>query len=158
MIIKKYTTKLNEKKHNILVEECSKEIKAHTMRFPSEIAAALNEAFGLQHLAEEYLYMLAYTINGSRIGVFETIHGSVNQSIASPREVYIRALLCGAGYIILAHNHPSGSERPSKNDVNVTELMYRAGYLVNIPLIGHIIIGDNGNYYSFSEEKMMPKL
>lgn len=49
MIIKKYTTKLNEEKHNILVEECSKEIKARTMRFPSEIAAALNEAISGQY-------------------------------------------------------------------------------------------------------------
>lgn len=158
MIIKKYTTKLNENKINILVEECHKEIKDYTMKFPSEITAALNEAFDLQNLAEEYLYMLAYTAGGDLIGVFEVSHGAINQSIAGPREVFIRALLCGAGYIILAHNHPSGSAIPSKSDVDVTELMYRAGYLIHVPLMDHIIIGEKGSYYSFAEEKAMPKL
>jgi DNA repair protein RadC len=53
---------------------------------------------------------------------------------------------------IIAHNHPSGDPKPSMEDVRVTDNLRKAGKLMGIPLIDHIIIG-NGEYYSFREEE-----
>lgn len=80
--------------------------------------------------------------------------GTVNSSLASPREVYLEAVRNRAVSIILVHNHPSGNPSPSKNDLLVTRKMKDAGELLGITLIDHIIIGDN-SYISLSEEKMM---
>ncbi|MBE5936693.1 MAG: DNA repair protein RadC [Lachnospiraceae bacterium] len=76
--------------------------------------------------------------------------GSVNSSVASTREIFCQALKCGAVRIILLHNHPSGDSSPSKEDLYVTQKVKEAGELICIPMVDHIIIGDN-NYYSMKE-------
>ena len=73
--------------------------------------------------------------------------GTSVSAIADVREVYKYALLSNANKIILAHNHPSGSLKPSKEDLEVTERLVVAGRLLNIKINDHIIISDNG-YYS----------
>lgn len=93
--------------------------------------------------------MIATDTKQKVLGVFEISHGTVNTSLISPREVFIRALLCGADYIILVHNHPSGNSHPSMEDKKVTERIKECGELMNIKLLDHIIIGDD--YYSFQE-------
>lgn len=54
--------------------------------------------------------------------------------------------------IILCHNHPSGSEKPSQADINMTENLKDACKLMDIPLLDHIIVGQN-RYYSFADEE-----
>ena len=53
----------------------------------------------------------------------------------------------------LLHNHPSGDPTPSKSDVLITKRVYEAGEIIGIPLLDHIIIGDNC-YISFKEKKL----
>lgn len=156
MKIKKYTTKLDANKHNSLDEVSCTEVTDRDMKYPAEIAAALNEAYDLEHMAEEYLYMVGFSIAGNVLGVFEVSHGVVSQSIASPREIFIRALLSGAAYIVLVHNHPSGSTDPSEGDFALVRRIYDSGRLMCVPLIDNIIIGEDGAYFSFREEHMMP--
>ena len=88
------------------------------------------------------------------IGIFETNHGSVNSSVVSPREIFVRLCLCGAAHFIIAHNHPSGDPAPSKEDMEVTRRMGEAGKIMNIGLLDHIIIGD-GCYWSFKEHSII---
>lgn len=156
MKIRKYTTKLDTNKHNCLEEVSCTEVTDRDMRYPAAIAAALNDAYDLEHMAEEYLYMIAFSISGDVLGIFEVSHGVVSQSIASPREIFIRALLSGAAYIVLVHNHPSGSTDPSEGDLALTRRIYDTGRLMCMPLVDNIIIGENGSYLSFREEHMMP--
>ena len=80
--------------------------------------------------------------------------GTVNASLISPREVFICALQAQAAGVMLLHNHPGGNPVPSDNDFKVTERIRRVGQLTDIPLIDHIIIGDN-RYFSFKEENLM---
>lgn len=68
--------------------------------------------------------------------------GSVNCSLLSPREVFLRALHWKAVNIMLLHNHPSGDPSPSEMDVEITERICAAGRLLGIHLIDHMIIGD----------------
>lgn len=78
--------------------------------------------------------------------------GSVNATLAVPREIFKPAVLSSAAHIIVAHNHPSGDPTPSREDAKTTERIARAGDLMGIPLLDHIIIGSDGDYYSFGEE------
>lgn len=79
--------------------------------------------------------------------------GTINSSVAHPREIFKYAYLLSASFIICLHNHPSGDSNPSKEDIIFTENMFKIGNIQNIQLLDHIIIGDN-NYYSFFEKKL----
>ena len=104
----------------------------------------------LRHLEEEQI-LLVMTNNKNQLLKDSIISkGTVNMSVISPREVFLTAFKMRAVHIILVHNHPSGDPIPSKEDFEVTQRIHEAGQLLNIPLVDHIIIGDN-SYISFKE-------
>jgi DNA repair protein RadC len=78
--------------------------------------------------------------------------GSLNSSVVHPREVFKGALLASSAAIIVAHNHPSGDPTPSQEDVNVTERLKKAGEILGIELLDHIVVGENGRFVSLREE------
>ena len=80
--------------------------------------------------------------------------GTVNASVSTPREILIEALRYRGTGIILAHNHPSGTPEPSKEDCLFTKRVQEAGTLIGIPLLDHIIIGDN-SYVSLRERGIL---
>lgn len=80
--------------------------------------------------------------------------GTSNASLMSPSEIFRTSLLKGAEYIVLLHNHPSGNPRPSTADQNVTLRLKECGSIIGIPLMDHIIIGDN-QYFSFKEHNIL---
>ena len=82
--------------------------------------------------------------------------GTVNYSLVHPREIFKGAYLSSAAYIICIHNHPSGNVIPSNEDIIITENLVKIGKMQGIPVIDHIIIGDN-NYYSFYENDLIGK-
>lgn len=69
--------------------------------------------------------------------------GTVDANLVHPREVFKPALEYSAAAVILVHNHPSGSAKPSATDVEVTEQLVRAGKLLGIDLIDHVIVAGN---------------
>ncbi len=77
--------------------------------------------------------------------------GSVNTCIVSPREIFKNAILSNAVHIMIFHNHLSGDPTPSKEDIAVTKRLIDVGELLGIPLIDHIIIGDDTDYLSLRE-------
>lgn len=90
-----------------------------------------------------------YLINS--VNVFK---GSLNISIAHPREIFKVAIKNSASGLIIVHNHPSGDPTPSYNDKKMTEKVISAGEIIGIPVIDHIIIGKN-KYYTFKEDKVV---
>lgn len=110
---------------------------------PELIAGLINDAFMADKLPEEHVWMLSFDTQYHVNGVFEISHGSANQSLLNPNQVMQRALMVGAVSIALVHNHPSGDVAPSKEDIATTEKIRAAGELINIPLIDHIIIGED---------------
>lgn len=149
MRITTYRTELNEDQHNVLVKENSCNCPIDSLNNPQSVMEMLNGVFRLNRQAEEYVYMIALNTKGKPLGVFEISHGTINQSICNPRDIFIKALLCGAAGIILAHNHPSGDVTPSKNDMEIYKIVKDAGQLLGIGLLDNIIIGNE--YYSFTE-------
>ena len=71
-------------------------------------------------------------------------------SLISPREIFLAALESRAVNILLVHNHPSGDPTPSDADIELTDNVREAGKQMGIPLLDHIVIGDN-RYVSFKE-------
>ena len=80
--------------------------------------------------------------------------GSVDTSIVHPREVMIPAIKESATKIVLIHNHPSGDPSPSQADIEITHRVSKAGEIIGIKLLDHIIIGGT-EFYSFADEGMI---
>ena len=109
---------------------------------PEDPVHAINTILNLNNEAQEVLVTLMLNTKNSIVGIQEITRGSLSASIVHPREVYKAAILHNAASIILAHNHPSGSPSPSREDIAVTERILKAGKILDIPLLDHVIIGD----------------
>lgn len=153
MRVTEYTMELNDEKIPSLVKERSKNYATlKTCNTPKQIDLMMRDVYKLERQAEEHLYMLAFTTKMSLLGVFEISHGTVNGSVVTPREIFMRAFSVGAFGIVLVHNHPSGVPEPSEDDKKVTKRIQKAGDLMGISLLDHIIMGES-TYYSFLENK-----
>jgi len=84
--------------------------------------------------------------------------GSLTMGIVHPREVFRLAILKRVDKIILGHNHPSGVLTPSKEDLDVTRELIKAGQILNIELLDHIIISLKGEFHSFLNNNLINKL
>ena len=80
--------------------------------------------------------------------------GTVDSSAVYPREIIKAALRHHASSLIFVHNHPSGDPSPSDDDIRITRRLAEAGELVGIPLVDHVILGDD-RYYSFRASKLL---
>ncbi len=108
----------------------------------------------MRHLQQEHCYVMFLNTRQALIKDLLISKGTVNTSLASPREIFIEALRCQAVGIILVHNHPSGDSTPSQEDCLLTRKVSEVGSLVDIQLLDHVVIGDN-NYCSFKKEGML---
>lgn len=99
---------------------------------------------------QEYFYCLYLNNKCELIERKLLFMGTINRSIVHPREVFKYAYLTSAYSIICVHNHPSGDINPSKEDINFTKALIEIGDIQNIPIVDHIIIG-NENYYSMRD-------
>jgi DNA repair protein RadC len=77
--------------------------------------------------------------------------GSLNTNSVHPREIFQLAIEENAAAIVLVHNHPSGDPTPSRLDIAMTGRLSKAGRLLGIEVLDHIVIGD-GRYVSLKEE------
>lgn len=92
---------------------------------------------------EHFLVMLLDVRN--RVLAMPTISiGSLTASVAHPREIFREAIRYSAANMILIHNHPSGDPTPSREDIQITKQMMKAGEIMGIPVLDHIIIAGDG--------------
>ena len=115
---------------------------------PSTIANYYMEQ--LRHLEVEQVILVMTDSKNQFLRDCILSSGTVNMSLISPREIFITALKMQAVHILLVHNHPSGDPTPSHDDIEITKRIYEASQIMNIPLVDHIIIGDN-TYMSLKE-------
>lgn len=119
---------------------------------PYSVADYYMERF--RHESVEYILLLLLDTGMHLTGEEILSKGTVNASLLSPREVFVQAFRGGAAGIMLLHNHPGGDPTPSENDLKITDRIARAGALADIPLLDHIILGDN-RYLSFKESNLL---
>lgn len=80
--------------------------------------------------------------------------GTLTSNLVHPREVFGEAIAARAVYVILFHNHPSGDAEPSAEDVTLTDRLVRAGALLGIEIVDHLVLGA-GRYVSFRERGLL---
>ena len=130
----------------------SRKERSVEMQSPGTIADYFMEE--LCYLPHEEMHIAMFNTKNRLIHTQTISVGTVNASLASPREVFLSALRHQAVYLVLLHNHPSGDPRPSSEDIRITRDILAAGELLRIPLVDHIIIGDHC-YCSLREEGML---
>lgn len=110
-------------------------------RTPQAVADYYQE--DMRHQQQEQFHVMMF--NSKQVLIRDVLlsKGTVNASLVSPREIMIEALRYQAVSLILVHNHPSGDPEPSKEDIALTRKVMEAGALIGIPVLDHIIIGDN---------------
>jgi len=114
------------------------------MLFPEE-TIALQEQFVILYLNRANLV----------IGAYHAFTGGITGTVADIRiimGVALKAMACG---IVISHNHPSGSLKPSSADKHLTEKIKEAGKLMDINLLDHIILSPEGTFYSFADEGLI---
>lgn len=160
--------------HKITLEELKSikgigEVKAVKLKCIAELSSRISESVAkeglcftksgqvaeyymerLRHKMTECTVLLSLDSKGQLIKESKLSEGSVRMALISAREIFLEALEAKAVNIILLHNHPSGDPTPSHADIEVTADIKEMGEKMNIPLLDHIIIGDN-RYVSFIE-------
>lgn len=119
---------------------------------PSTVADYYMEQF--RHLETEQVLLILTDNKNNRITDIIISKGTVNTSLISPREIFLEALRYHAVHVLLLHNHPSGDPTPSNQDIQITKMIKEASKILNIPLVDHIIIGDN-KYISLKEHGLL---
>ena len=108
----------------------------------------------LIHETKEH-FMLALLNTRNRVLATPTVSiGSLTASVVHPREVFREAIKYPCAGIILVHNHPSGDPEPSKEDIAVTERLVKAGKILDIPILDHVIIGQHA-YVSMKSKNII---
>lgn len=117
-----------------------------------DVANALME--DMRYLNKEFFKTLILNSKGKIIMIDTVSVGELNSTTVHPREVFNKAVKKSGAAIILAHNHPSGDPTPSQADIDTTKRLMKAGDLMGIPVLDHIIIGD-GTFVSLRSRGMI---
>ncbi len=105
----------------------------------------------MRNYKKEVLKVVLLDTKNVPIAVKEISVGTLNSSLAHPREVFKEAIKESAYSIILVHNHPSGNPEPSKEDLEMTKNIIEIGKIINIPIIDHVIVGDK-KYWNWLDQ------
>ena len=126
--------------------------KKYTITQSSDVAAYLQAEMGHKQLE---CFVVVYLNRANKIIQQETIsEGGITGTVADPRIILKKALDHHAVSIILCHNHPSGNLKPSKADEQLTNKIKNAAAFLDIQVMDHIIVSEEG-YYSFADEGLM---
>lgn len=116
-----------------------------------ELCRKISEVQELQLDLREYFYIVLLNRANQVIGYYQLSSGGISGTVADPRLAFGIAMKCMASGIILWHNHPSGTLRPSQADLQLTQKFSEAGKLLDCPVLDHLILTSEG-YYSFADE------
>lgn len=107
-----------------------------------EDAVPIIEAY-LEGADREHFIALLLDTKNQLIGINTVTTGTLNSAIIHPREVFKPAVLSNAAAILIAHNHPSGDPNPSREDIELTNRLIKAGEIMGIAILDHIVIGEH---------------
>lgn len=135
----------------IVVRERASKAAAKAIDGPKEAVALL--ACKARQLDREHFWVVHLNARSLPLSLETVSIGTASASLVHPRECFKAAILVGASAVILAHNHPSGDASPSPEDMQTTRRMVRAGQLLGIPVLDHVILGGQGSFVSLKERK-----
>jgi len=105
----------------------------------------------LRGLDREHFWALVLSTKNRLLRMVEVSVGSLNTSIVHPRELFKEAVRASAASIVVVHNHPSGDPTPSAADLQLTRRLAKAGEVLGIELLDHVVIGDGGAHASMRQ-------
>lgn len=108
----------------------------------------------MKNLTREHFKVLILDSKNRVISIKTLSIGTINYTIVHPRDIFHEAIRQCAKSIIIAHNHPSGDVNPSKEDIEITKKIVKAGDILGIRVLDHIIVGDN-DIFSLKENGYM---
>ncbi len=118
------------------------------LQSPEDVASYFMDE--MRNLETEHLYAAFMDASGHLLHTQVVFKGTIKSSLISPRELLRLALQYDAAQYVILHNHPSGDPQPSQEDLDVTAMLCQSSNLIGIPLMDHLIIGDN-QYISLRE-------
>ena len=121
---------------------------------PDRGATIIDAVLNISNATQEIFGIVTLDTQKNVTGIFEVTRGIIDASVVHPREVFQRAILQNAHSILLFHNHPGGSRKPSDSDIKTTNRLLESAKILGIEILDHIIITQNG-YTSFREEGYM---
>jgi len=132
-----------------------REIKISGQKYNSSEEVARSE-FARNLLKSDREKFICMHLNvKNQIISFEIVStGSLTSSIVHPREVYKGAILSNSASVIFMHNHPSGDPEPSIDDMEITKRLEKAGEILGINVLDHIIVS-SGGFYSFRQHNLI---
>jgi DNA repair protein RadC len=113
-------------------------VPGEKLHSPEQVAAHFGAR--MRRYRQEVFVVLLLDSRHRLIGEVEVSRGSLNQSLVHPREVFAPALRESAAAILVLHNHPSGDPEPSREDHEVTRRLVRAGEILGIRVVDHLVI------------------
>jgi DNA repair protein RadC len=153
--VKKINPKNSNQKENLIIiqEKTKKQVKC--AKDVARIINALLNARGEEDAHKEMMYCIGLTAKNTVLYVDLSGIGTVNYCNPPLREIFRLALIKNAVSVIISHNHPSGELSPSREDRLFTDEAVRAGKILSLPVLDHIIIGDKGEFVRFSDEGLV---
>lgn len=103
---------------------------------------------------QESFYMLLLNRANQVLGYYKVSTGTLSGTMVDPKHIFSVALKGMASFVILAHNHPTGSLKASEEDKKLTQKLAEGGELLDIKILDHIILSRRG-YYSFADEGLI---
>jgi len=122
------------------------------IRCPDDVASLMMDE--MRGLDREHFRALLLNAKHQVLCVDRIAVGTLSQSSVHARELFKNAIKRNAAAVIVVHNHPSGDPSPSKEDLDVTKRLARAGDIIGISILDHVVIGDN-NFVSFKASGLL---
>ena len=120
------------------------------MNSPQDIANLLMGE--MSFLDQEHLRAVLLNTKNQVLGISQIYIGNVSASMVRPAEIFRPAIRENCPSIIVVHNHPSGDPTPSAEDVVVTRQLVKAGNLLGIDVLDHVVIGNGNRFISLKQK------
>ena len=127
-------------------------LSPESMSSPEAAVRVLGE--WLSEMDRELFCVVNLNSNLTPINMNVVSMGALNVAYVHPRDAMKSAILSNAAYMMLIHNHPSGSMTPSKEDIKITDQIQSAASLMGIPVLDHIIVGRHQEFFSIRENNV----
>jgi len=124
-----------------------------TISTPEDVVALCGPR--LRGRDREHFWTLALNTKNRLIRIIEVSVGSLNASIVHPRELFKDAVRSSAASVVVVHNHPSGDPTPSGADIQLTRRLVKAGDVLGVEVLDHVVIGDGGAHASLRDLGLM---
>ncbi|MFW5746857.1 MAG: RadC family protein [Nanoarchaeota archaeon] len=131
---------------------CGQKREHKIIQRPDQVYALVEQR--LEGVDQEHFLALYLDTRKQLLSVSTLFVGTLDAIVVHPRDIFRKALQERAASVVIVHNHPSGDPDPSDEDIAFTRQVQKAGKMMGISLVDHVIIGD-GRYFSFVDEGLL---